>query len=714
MDCAEEIALLKRELAPLVGGEDRLAFDLLKARVTVEAPAGTVSDRQVIAAVRRTGMEAEPWGSGDGVATSWWRRRGRRVLTIASGVALVAGFLAHALLAGGVAAALVQRDVPWAARLCYLVAVVVGGWYVLPKAWLALSRFRPDMNLLMTIAVLGALAIHEWFEAATVAFLFGLSLGLEAWSVGRARRAVEALLDVAPDLARVRTPLGGEVQLPAADVAVGSRVIVHPGERIPLDGRVVAGQGGVDQSSITGESVPVWKATGDAVFAGTISGESALEIETSCRAEDTTLAHVIRLIEDAQTRRAPAERWVERFARVYTPAVMALAALVALVPPLLGLAWAVWIYRGLVLLVVACPCALVISTPVSIVAGLTAAARHGVLIKGGLFLELPAALRAVAIDKTGTLTHGRPSVVEVLPLDSHDELGLLATTAALEARSGHPLARAVLAYAEARGVAVAPAEDLRILPGRGAEGRVDGRLYWIGSHRLLEERGQETPEVRSQLQAMARSGRTGIVVGTGDHVCGLLAVADELRADAAAAVAALRASGIETIVLVTGDNRGTAEAVASAAGIDEVHAELLPAEKVLAIDELLTRYGSVAMVGDGVNDAPAMARATLGVAMGAAGSDAAIATADVALMADDLSKLAWLVHHSRHTLRTIRQNIGLSLAVKALFVALTLAGFASLWAAIAADMGTSLVVIANGLRLLRPLAGSGTHGASSS
>jgi Cd2+/Zn2+-exporting ATPase len=382
---------------------------------------------------------------------------------------------------------------------------------------------------------------------------------------------------------------------------------------------------------------------------------------------------------------------------------MGLAALVAVAPPvLLDLPWADWIYRGLVLLVIACPCALVISTPVSVVAGLTSAARNGVLIKGGLYLELPAALRSVALDKTGTLTHGRPSVVEVVPLDAHSELGLLETIAALESRSVHPLARAVLACAEARGVAVAPAVEFRVVPGRGAEGRVGDRTYWVGSHRLLEERGQETPEVRERLVAMARSGATGVVVGTGDHVCGLLAVADAVRADSAGAVAALRAAGVETIVLLTGDNRSTAEAVGSAVGVDEVYAELLPAEKVEVVDRLLARHGAVAMVGDGVNDAPAMARATLGVAMGAAGSDAAIETADVALMADDLGKLAWLVHHSRRTLRTIRQNIGLSLAVKAVFVGLTLAGLASLWAAIAADMGASLAVIGNGLRLLRP------------
>ena len=708
MDCAEEIAILKRELAPLAGGEDRLAFDLLKARVTVRAPDDRpLSPDQVVAAVARTGMKAQLW-SEDQVPASRWERNGRTLLTVVSGSALAAGFLTHSLLAGSVTAAIGREGlggghvVPWATGFLYLVAAVSGAWYVLPKAWLALRRLRPDMNLLMTIAVVGATVLGEWFEAATVAFLFGLSLALEAWSVARARRAVEALLELAPDLARKRGPRGQEVEVPASEVDLGSVVIVKPGERIPLDGRVVVGESGVDQAPITGESAPVWKEPGAEVFAGTINGDGALEIETTRRAEDTMLAHVIRMVEDAQSRRAPAEQWVERFARYYTPAVMGLALLVAVLPPLLGQPWEDWIYRALVLLVIACPCALVISTPVSIVAGLAAAARQGVLVKGGLYLELPSRLRAVAMDKTGTLTHGRPVVVEVVPLDDHDEPELLATAAALEARSEHPLARAILAHAEARGVGIEPAEGFKILRGRGAEGRVDGREYWLGSHRLLEERGQETPDLHQRLEQMARQARTAIVVGSGDHVCGVIGVADEVRAAAAGAVRDLRAAGIQAVVMLTGDNRATADAVAKATGVDEVHAEILPAEKVDAVDDLLSRYGQVAMVGDGVNDAPALARATVGVAMGVMGSDAAIETADVALMSDDLAKLAWLVHHSRRTMRVIRQNITLSLAIKAVFVALTFVGFASMWAAIAADMGTSLVVIANGLRLLRP------------
>lgn len=358
-------------------------------------------------------------------------------------------------------------------------------------------------------------------------------------------------------------------------------------------------------------------------------------------------------------------------------------------------------YRALVLLVIGCPCALVISTPVSIVAALAAAARHGVLVKGGLYLETPGRLKAVALDKTGTLTEGQPRVVDVIPMGGHDEVDLLGIAAALESRSEHPLAKAILAHAGEKGVAPAPAQDFRILPGKGASARIGSHGYWLGSHRYLEERGQETPEVHARLVAMTAAGRTVVVVGDESHVCGLIAVADRVRPGAAAAVQAMRRHGIEHVAMLTGDNRGTAKAIARETGVDEIHAELLPAEKVKVVEALVSHYGAVAMVGDGVNDAPAMAQATLGIAMGAAGSDAAIETADVALMSDDLSKVPWLIGHSRRALSIIRQNIALSLSVKALFVVLTFAGHSSLWAAIAADMGASLLVIANGLRLLR-------------
>jgi Cd2+/Zn2+-exporting ATPase len=691
MDCAEEVAILKREIGPLAGGEDRLSFDILKARMTVQAPG--VSAGAIVSAVARTGMQAQVWEEGsenlepDGV----WQRRGRTMMTVASGLATLVGFAAQA-----------GHAVPIAAKALYTVAIVTGAWYVLPKAWLALRRLRPDMNLLMTVAVLGAVGIGDWLEGATVAFLFALSLALEAWSVGRARRAVAALLDLTPQTARVKREGGGEDEVPAEQVEVDTVFVVKPGERIPLDGRVTAGTSAVNQAPITGESVPVEKALDAEVFAGTINGDGALEVRSTKRAEDTTLAHIIRMVDEAQSRRAPSEQWVEKFARVYTPAVMALALAVLIVPPLfLGGSWQSWIYRSLVLLVIACPCALVISTPVSIVAALTAAARNGVLIKGGLFLEIPARLCAIAFDKTGTLTLGRPAVVEAVPLSDHDQRELLERAAALEARSDHPLARAVLAYSKGRGVEAPAAEDFQILQGKGATGRIGGKTYWLGSHRYLEERGQETPKVHDLIEVMSQGGRSVVVVGTADHVCGLIAIADPVRPEAKETVRALRQAGIREIVMLTGDNLETARSIAREVGVANFQAGLLPADKVAAIDALVALYGQVAMVGDGVNDAPAMARATLSVAMGAAGSDAAIETADIALMSDDLEKLPWLVRHSRRTLRVIRQNITFSLLIKAFFVLLTLAGHASIWAAITADMGASLLVTFNGLRLLR-------------
>jgi Cd2+/Zn2+-exporting ATPase len=393
---------------------------------------------------------------------------------------------------------------------------------------------------------------------------------------------------------------------------------------------------------------------------------------------------------------------VERFAGVYTPIVLALALAVLFVPPLVaGGSWTVWLYRSLVLLVIACPCALVISTPVSVVAGIASAARHGVLIKGGVFLEKPGVLRAIAFDKTGTLTEGQFEVVDVIPLNEHSEEELLLRAAALETRSEHPVARAILRRAQAQGVAVTPAEDFRSLPGKGAAGRVAGRPYWLGSHRYLEERGQETPAVHERLESLSAAGRTVVVVGTEDHVCGLLAVADRIRPEAAGVLARLRSLGVDRLVMLTGDNEATARAVATELGLDDVRAELLPNEKVAAMEELVGAHEEVAMVGDGINDAPAMASSRLAIAMGAAGSDAAIETADVALMADDLSRLPWLVSHSRRTLGVIRANIAFALGVKLLVFALATLGLATLWMAIAADMGASLLVIANALRLLR-------------
>lgn len=698
MDCAEEVTLLKRELIPLLNDEERLSFDLLNSKLTVNILSLDISHTEVQRVIERTGLKSEPWEENGqtSVDQSFWQRYQRSILTAISGVFGLSGLILQLTAVSN------SDSIPLASITLYSIGIVAGLLMVLRKAWRSLVSLRPDMNLLMSVAVIGAVLIGEWFEGATVAFLFSFSLLLESWSVSRARRAIASLMDLSPPTAHLMNEVGELNDVDPADVPIGSIVVVRPGEKIPLDGKVLSGTSGVNQAPITGESMPVEKEPGHEVFAGTVNGDGLLEIETTKAASDTTLARIIKMVGDAGSKRAPSEKWVEKFAAVYTPIVMIFALLMLLIPPLVfGAEWADWLYRSLVLLVIACPCALVISTPVSVVASLAAAARNGVLIKGGVFVELPAKLKAIAMDKTGTLTLGEPSVIEVVPFNGHDEAELLTRAGALEMNSNHPLARAIVKETKERGVRIPVTERFEIIQGKGATGLVNGKMYWLGSHRYLEEREQETPEVHKQLEAMQEAGRTVVVVGNDEHVCGFITLADAIRKETRDALAQLHDAGVEKLVMLTGDNEGTAKAIAKEAGIDEVHAELLPQDKVAVVEELVKQHEFVAMIGDGVNDAPALARASLGLAMGAAGSDAAIETADIALMSDDLSKLPWLINHSRRTLSIIRQNIAFSLAVKVLFVALTFAGFASLWAAIAADMGASLLVIGNGLRLLK-------------
>lgn len=710
MDCADEVALLRRELEPLVETPDRLSFDILRGKMLVAPGEPAITTAQVAEAVRRTGMRAEVWRDEKPAPTdtSVWGRHKRTILTALCGVLAVAAFVNHAATDGLVGAlgsegtGLADSAVPLTSIALYAASMICGGWYILPRAFAAVLRLRPDMNLLMAIAVIGAAAIGEWFEAAVVTFLFAVSLALESWSVGRARRAVEALMAIAPPTARVIGPGGTATEVNATEVAVGTMILIKPGDCIPLDGTVRRGTSDVNQAPITGESLPVDKAPPADVFAGTVNGDGALEVEVTKVAGETTLAQIIRMVEEAQSRRAPSEQWVDRFARIYTPAILAAAIAVAIIGPFItgDDNWP-WSYRALVLLVIGCPCALVISTPVSIVASLAAAAKAGVLVKGGTFIEAPAKLRALALDKTGTLTMGAPEVVDVQPLADHSEEELLRAMGAIEAHSDHPLARAIVADVKRRGISFPVAGEVQAVQGRGVTASVDGKRYWLGSHRYLQELGQQTPALEQQLNTMMSAGRTVVIIGTDHHVCGFITLADAIRPESVAAVKALRDAGVEHIVMLTGDNKPTADRIGAEVGIDEVRAELLPADKVAAVEELVRRYEYVAMIGDGVNDAPAMGRATVGIAMGAAGSDAAIEAADVALMADDLSRLPWLIRHSRRTLGIVRQNVVLSLGVKVVFVVLTFAGYASLWAAIAGDMGVSLVVIANALRLLQ-------------
>lgn len=616
---------------------------------------------------------------------------------VASGVLVGAAFVVH----------FVRESATLLVAGLSVAAMAAGGWFLLPKTWRAILRLRPDINLLVVVAAIGASIIGEWVEAATVIFLFGVAEWLEGWADRRAHRAVERLLEIAPKTASVKRE-GRFVDVAVDEVKVGEIVAVKSGMNVPLDGNVVAGESALNQAPITGESVPVEKRKGDPVFAGTVNGEGSLEIEVTKPAGDTTLARIIRHVKEAQEQRAPTQRFVDVFARYYTPAVTLIALLVFLGPPLLLHGdWSQWLYRACALLIIACPCALVISTPVSIVAGLTALAKRGVLVKGGAHLESIAKLKALAVDKTGTITEGKPRVQSVEALNGQSEDEIVRIAAGIDAHSSHPLARAVVDCAMERKLEVPRAENYQARPGRGADGIIGEHTYFVGNHRFTHELGVCSPDIERLLAAVEAKGLSVVVVGHKPHArcagetLGIIAVGDSVRGNAHEAVSALHGAGVEQIVMLSGDNQRIVDSVAKEVGIDQASGDLLPDEKVEAVKALRAKHGCTGMIGDGVNDAPAMATADLGIAMGAAGTDAAIETADIALMKDDLGKVAETIRLGRRTMGIIRFNIGFALALKALFLALTLCGHAGLWLAIMADTGATLFVVANALRLLR-------------
>ncbi len=686
LDCHEEVAILERRLGRLDGIE-HLSADVVQQRLRVKYDAARLSTTAIAQAVAETGMRA--WLEHEEPVGPPVAARARQRLVMASGLCLAAGFALH------------FANAHVGARVAYGAAMVTGGLYTARRAIAAARAWRLDINVLMLVAVAGAIALGEWAEGATVIVLFAFAQWLEARTMDRARLAIRALMDLTPAEALVRRG-AAEQRVGVDEVAVGDLIIVRPGEKIPLDGRVVAGESHVNQAPVTGESLPVDKQPGGEVFAGTINGRGALEIEVTRPRRDTTLARIIHLVERAQAQRAPMQSFVDRFARVYTPAVIAMAVTVAIVPPLVfGQPAADWFYRALVLLVISCPCALVISTPISIVSALAGAARKGVLIKGGIHLERTGRVRCVAFDKTGTLTHGQLHVVDVIAVNGATPPVILGLAASLERRSEHPIARAIVRHAEASGVDLAPSEGFQALTGLGAAAKIAGIETLVGSHRLFEERGLCSPNLHGHLDGLAAQGCTAVMVAQAGQTIGIIGVADQIREAGADAVGLLRQQGVEHVVLLTGDNDTTARAIARAVGIEEYRAELLPEDKVTAVEELRRRYGIVAMVGDGVNDAPALAAADVGMAMGAAGTDAALETADVALMADELLKIPYAVRLSRATLANIKANIAVSLGLKAAFLALAVAGMATLWMAVLADMGASMLVIANALRLLK-------------
>ncbi|MEW5321511.1 heavy metal translocating P-type ATPase [Geobacillus thermoleovorans] len=607
-------------------------------------------------------------------------------------------FASVALLLFGVAA-----DRGMLAVVMYLAAIVIGGYSLFWTGLRNLVRWQFDMKTLMTIAILGAAAIGEWQEGAVVVILFAVSEALERYSMENARRSIASLMEMAPAEAIVRRG-AEEMTVPVEDVRVGEVMIVKPGGKIALDGIVISGASTVNEAAITGESLPVGKTVGDPVFAGTLNGEGFLEVEVTKRADETTLAKMIDLVEEAQAERAPSQAFVDRFARYYTPFIIVAALLVAIAPPLMiGGDWLDWLYRGLAVLVIGCPCALVISTPVAIVTAIGNAARRGVLIKGGVHLEQIGRLRAVAFDKTGTLTKGEPAVTDIVVYEGSREQ-LLTIAAAIEKRSQHPLASAIVRKAEEER---APFLDVSVdgfqsLTGQGVKAVIGGDKYYIGSPALFTSLVGKLPnEAEQQITAFRKEGKTVMAVGTADRLLGLVAAADQLRPSAPHTIAALRRLGVAEVAMVTGDHEQTAQAIGRQAGVSDIRAGLLPEEKLAAIRELKQRCGVTAMVGDGVNDAPALAAADVGVAMGGAGTDTALETADVVLMADDLRQLPYTIRLGRRTLAVIRQNIAFALGLKALALAAAIPGWLTLWLAVFADMGATLLVTLNSMRLLR-------------
>ena len=686
MDCPTEQTLIQNKLGKM-SGIQKLEFNLINRVLGVwhELP----STDPIREAIGSLGMQADLIEQGADSDTAslpapkkpWWP-------LALSGVMAVAAEVIH----------FTDAAPNWVVAIIALVAILSGGLTTYKKGWIALKHFNLNINALMSIAVTGAVLIGQWPEAAMVMFLFTVAELIEAKSLDRARNAIGGLIQLTPETATVQQD-GQWVEVEVKQIALGSVVRVKPGERIGLDGEVVSGQSTIDQAPITGESLPVEKTVGDKVFAGTINQAGSLEYKVTAAANNSTLARIIHAVEAAQGARAPTQRFVDSFSKIYTPAVFLLALAVAVIPPLfMGAVWFDWIYRALVLLVVACPCALVISTPVSIVSGLAAAARKGILVKGGVYLEMGHTLDYLALDKTGTITHGKPVQTDYVVLDEAFGEKAVAISASLAGRSDHPVSQAIATSAELD--VHLQVEAFEALSGRGVKGEVEGRLYHLGNHRLVHESGLCSPELEARLEALESQGKTVVLLFDETGPLALFAVADTVKDSSREAIAQLHALGVKTVML-TGDNPHTAKAIAAQVGIDQAHGNLLPTDKLQAIEDLYAKHHRVGMVGDGINDAPALARAEIGFAMAAAGTDTAIETADVALMDDDLRKIPAFIRLSRDTSAVLKQNIALALVIKVIFLAVTFAGVATMWMAVFADMGVSLLVVFNGLRLLR-------------
>ena len=696
MDCAAEESEIRRAVDGMPGVRG-LRFQLGQRMLTIDADEPAVAS--ALAAIRKAGFDPQPVAPA-GADRARRADDGHEQEASQGQLPKLATALLLAI-AAEVIGYFAPETVLW--RAAGLAIAAAASWFagfdVYKKGFTALRHGRLNINALMTVAVTGAFAIGQWPEAAMVMALYAIAEAIEARAVDRARNAIQGLLAMAPERASVRQGDGSWAVVPVAAVTVGSMIRVKPGERVPMDGIVRSGQTSIDQAPVTGESIPVDKAAGDPVFAGTINASGTFELEVTALASNSTLARIIHAVEEAQATRAPTQGFVDRFAAIYTPAVFVIAMVVALSGPwLLGWTWLQAIYKALVLLVIACPCALVISTPVTIVSGLAAAARRGILIKGGIYLEEARKLKAIALDKTGTITEGKPRLVDWSVVDGSTEPATAEHIASvLAGHSDHPVSRAIAAGLKPNSI---EAHNFTALAGRGVQAEVNGVVYALGNHRLIEERGQCSPELEARLRQHEEAGRTVTLLATPERVIALFAVADTIKTSSRQAVASLRMLGI-TPVILTGDNQATATAVAHEAGIDQARGNLLPEDKLEAIKTLQRELGPTAMAGDGINDAPALAQADIGIAMGAAGTDTAMEAADVVVMNDDLRRIAETVRLSRGTHAVLWQNIALALGIKAVFLVLAVFGNASMWMAVFADMGSSLLVVFNGLRLMR-------------
>lgn len=689
MDCADCAAKLEKRMAKVPGVET--------ARVNFVASKMTVSHSSPVAEILSTIEKMGYSGKVDedlritNEPASFWKSNQYARPTVISFIMLVSGLIAGKLEAQ----TLIVNGL-------FLIGICLGGFLparngisVLINAW------EFDMNFLMTIAVVGASALGAFEEAATVVFLFSFGNALQGYTLDKTRNSIRALMEIAPKEALVRRGIT-EITLQIKEIVIGDVIIVRPGERIAMDGKVSTGYSTVNQAPITGESIPVEKQPGDEIYAGTVNERGSLEVKVTKLAKDNTISRIIHMVEEAQGQRAPSQQFVDKFAKYYTPMVIVLAALVAAVPPLLfGQPFEKWFYEAMAMLLVACPCALVISTPVSIVSAIGNAAKNGVLIKGGMYLEAVGALSVIAFDKTGTLTEGRPQVTDIIPIDGIPDKEFLSIASAIESRSEHPLAEAIVKSAKEHGAEISSISAFEAIPGKGAKAMVQGKTYQIGNSRLFSEQAIDLKHVEDEVSRLQNEGKTVMMLGDDKRILGLIAVADILRENSGQALNKLKKAGIRKIIMLTGDNESTARAIATKAGVDDFLADLLPEDKVDVIKSLLVEHGKVAMVGDGVNDAPALAISTVGIAMGAAGTDTALETADIALMADDLTKLTDTIKLSRKTLGIIKQNIAFALIVKGLILLLVIPGWLTLWLAVAGDMGSSLLVTLNAMRLLR-------------